>query len=344
MSTMSRSRRKRPITASSRSATNRLLAVGLAAALAVTGACRGGTRERFVTYFNADQGLTVRYPASWTTQQAEQDGLWYRSFLAPPSGPDHKPAVSVTLLAGPLEGSLEDRAQTYLAGNTVLSSRDEPRQGARAKWFVFASPDMATRQSLLLIEDRGRVYGLYSQGESTLFERHFPIVEEMSRSLTIERAESYPLHMNKKLGFSIRVPASWPLTRSFSGAGTTLTQFTSPPLAADKGGQTVHASLTVTVEPVPGDRSLETFYTTARAKQGDSFQVVSHKPWRSGYVDVLQTETPLAMSRVRRYFRVEGAHGYSLAFEAREDVFHRVSPWCEMIAETLRIGAEAEAQ
>jgi hypothetical protein len=288
--------------------------------------------------------LTVRYPASWTTQQAEQDGLWYRSFLGPPAGPDHKPAVSVTLLAGPLEGSLEDRAQTYLAGNTIVSSRDELRQGARAKWFVFASPDMATRQSLLLIEEKGRVYGLYGQGESSLFERHFPIIEEMSRSLTIERPESYPLHSNKKLGFSIRVPASWPVTRSFSGAGTALMQFASPPLAADKGGQTVHASLTVTVEPVPGDRSLDTFYTSARARQGEAFQVISHKPWRSGYVDLLQTETPLAVSRVKRYFRVAGLHGYSLAFEAREDVFHRVSPWCELIAETLRVGSEAAAQ
>jgi hypothetical protein len=312
--------------------------------VAATAACRGGAREPFVTYFNAEHGLTVRYPASWTTQQAEQDGLWYRTFLGPPAGPDHKPAVSVTLLAGPLEGSLEDRAQTYLAGNIIVSSRDEVRQGARAKWFVFASPDMATRQSLLLIEEQGRVYGLYSQGEGALFERHLPIVEEMSRSLTIERADSYPLHANPKLGFSVRVPASWPATRSFAGGGTALMQFASPPLAADKGGQTVHASLTITVEPAPGDRTIETFYSAARAKQGEAFQVISHKPWRGGYADVLQTETPLAVSRVRRYFRIADGRGYSLAFEAREDVFHRVSPWCEMIAGTLRLGSEVAAK
>ena len=54
-----------------------------------------------MTYFNGDHGVSLRHPASWRTDQAEQDGVWYRYFLAPPAGPQNRPPVSVTLLSGP---------------------------------------------------------------------------------------------------------------------------------------------------------------------------------------------------------------------------------------------------
>ena len=43
-------------------------------------ACKGTAREPLVTYFNADHGLSVRYPADWKSDEAEQDGMWYRYF------------------------------------------------------------------------------------------------------------------------------------------------------------------------------------------------------------------------------------------------------------------------
>ena len=52
------------------------------------------------------------------------------------------------------------------------------------------------------------------------------------------------------------------------------------------------------------------------------------------------TNTIIAESRVRRYYRVDGARGYSLTFEAREDVYPSVYQWCDIIAGTLRIGNE----
>ena len=116
-----------------------------------------------MTYFNPENGLTLRYPASWKTEQAEQDGVRYRYFLAPPTGSDRKPAVSVTLVGGPLGVPLEQYAQTYLGGTTVQSSREETREGARGKSYVFASPDGKTRQSLLLlVEDAAARVGLPS--------------------------------------------------------------------------------------------------------------------------------------------------------------------------------------
>jgi len=248
--------------------------------------------------------------------------------------------VSVTLLVGKLNGNLEEYAQVYLAGNILASSREEERQGAKGHSYLFASADGETRHSLLLLEEEGRMYGLYAQGEAALFQRHYSVLEEMTRSLTLERAASYPERRNDGFGFSIRLPPSWRESRRFSGGGTLLLQFTSPPLAADKNRQTVHASLTLTVEPLPEGGTVESFYEGARQKMGESFLVVSHRPWQSGYVDVMRTETSVAASNVKRFYRVEGRRGYSLAFEARDDVYPRVAQWYDVIASTFETGAD----
>jgi hypothetical protein len=266
--------------------------------------------------------------------------MWYRYFLAPPTGPQRKPAVSATLLAGPLGVPLEDYAQSYLAGNQVTMKRDELLQGAAGRSYQFSSPDGATRHFLLLVADAGKVYGLFAQGEAEPFAAQLATLEEMAKSLTLERPAGYPVHSSEKLGFSIRIPPSWRSTRSFSGGGTYLTQFTSPPLGADKNRQTVHASLTVTVEPLSADATLESFYDATRLKLGEAFKLIQHSRWRDGYVDVMRTETPVTVSRVKRFYRVDGSRAYTVACEARDDVYHRVSRWCDMIAATLTTGPE----
>jgi hypothetical protein len=338
-STTSSSRKKPPITASSRRAGGHVL---LAAVLA-SASCGGGPREPLLTYFNGEYGLSLRYPASWKTDQAEQDGVWYRYFLGPPAGPGKKPAVSVTLLVGRLGSSLDEYAQTYLAGNTLASSRDEARGEAKGRSYLFASPDRSTRHSLLLLEEKGRVYGLYTQAEAPLFERHFPILEEMAKSLNLERLTTYPEQRNPAFSFSVRMPPSWRESRHFGGGGTLLLQYTSPALAMDQDRQTVHASLTLTVEPIPGAGTLEAFYEGTRQKLGSNFQVLSHEAWRGGYTDVMRTETPMAISRVKRFYRAQEGRGYSLTFEARDDVYSRVWRWYDIIASSLKIGAEMQS-
>jgi hypothetical protein len=164
----------------------------------------------------------------------------------------------------------------------------------------------------------------------------------MEKSLTLERPQVWKVQKDETFGFSLRVPPSWKETRRFAGAGTLLLQYTSPPLAADRGGQTVHSSLTLTVEPASSE-DLQSFYDATRAKLGDAFAVLSHQPWGDkGFVDVMRSETPVTVSRAKRYYRLEGRRAYSLAFEAREDVFPRVHKWYDLIAGTFRVGGEAE--
>jgi len=317
-----------------------------AALAALLGSCRGASREPFLTYFNGDHAISVSYPSTWKTEQAQQEGVWYRYFLAPPDGPaptegpQRKPAVSVTLLAGPLSGSIDEYAQSYLAGNVVSSTADEERQGAQGKSYVFASADASTRHQLLLLKEGPRVFGLYAQGEAPAFVKYKAILDTMAKSLTLERPASYKEVRDDKFRVLARMPPSWVQSRRFVGPKTLLLQYTSPALGADKGGQTVHASLTLTVEDIGPDGTLDAFYESTRQKLGGVFEIIGHQPWRDGYADVMSAETPMAVSRVKRFYRVADGRGYGLAFEAREDVYFRVARWCDLIAGTLLVGPE----
>ena len=76
--------------------------------------------------------------------------------------------------------------------------------------------------------------------------------------------------------------------------------------------------MTLTAEPVVGDGSVDGYYAATMAKLGDTVVALSHAPWRGGYVDLLHSETPVAVTRGKRYYRVAGGRGYTLACDARE--------------------------
>jgi len=336
MSTTSSSPRKRRTTGWSRRA------AVLAAAFAAAG-CVGGTRETFVTYFNGDHGVSVRQPASWRSDQAEQEGVWYRYFLAPPAGAQGRAPVTVTLLAGAMAVTVDEYAQTYLAGHTVASTKPEERQGVPGRSWVFASADGTTRYRLLLLAFGGRVVGLFAQGEAAAVEKQSAVLDEMWSSLTVERPDRYPVTSWRGQEASLGIPESWRETRRFSGGGTLVANYVSPALAVDKGRETVHASLSVTFEAVPDGGGLAEYYDTTRRRLGDNFQVTSHAAFRGGYVDTMRTETTVAVAYVKRYTFAQGGRGCSLSFEAREDVFPRASRWADYIASTLRFGGTGDA-
>lgn len=287
----------------------------------------------------------MRYPAGWRTEQATQQGVWYRYFVAPPeAGTQPGSSVSVTVLVGRLPGSLQDYAQVYLADNTPTSSQAESRQGARGMSFVYNSASGQKRHRLLLLEEAGNVYGLYAEGDAQRFEREEPVLNEMFASFTLERPATYAEQRDARGGFVIRLPPSWSVTRTISGDDKRVVQFLGPPLKVDRDLQTLRASLTVSVEPVGGDGGLDSYYTATRGLLGGSFQRLDHMRWRDGYADVMRTETPMAVSRLKRFYRVSSGRGYSLSFEAHEDVFQDVVAWFDLIAGTFKVSPEFDAE
>jgi hypothetical protein len=176
---------------------------------------------------------------------------------------------------------------------------------------------------------------VYSQSPAETFATQRSLLDEVSGSLALERPEFWSETRDDEFAFSIRMPPTWKLSRRLSGGRTLLMQFTSPALLIDKGGQTVHAALTLSVEPTPPAAGVQGYYDATRLKLGDAFNIVSHAPWKAGFVDVMSTETPISASRVKRFYEAAGARGYSLAFEARADAFGRANRWCDTIASTF---------
>jgi hypothetical protein len=336
MSTTSSSPRKPRTTGSSRRA------AALAASL-LAASCGGADRGTFVTYFNGDHGVSLRHPASWRAEQAEQDGVFYRHFLAPPAGAPGRSPLSVTLLAGPMTASVEEYAQRYLAGHGATSTQPEERQGVEGRSWVFASADGKSRYRLLLLASGGRVIGLYAQGDAEGFEKQAKALDEMWSSLTLERPDRYRVIAFREQRASLGIPDSWRETRRFSGGGTLVASYVSPALAVGEDGQAVHASLAVTFEAVPEGGGLQEYYDGTRRRLGDNFQVTNHSAFKEGYVDVMRTETPVAVSYVKRFYFARSGRGCSLVFEAREDVFPRASRWADYVASTLSFGGAGGA-
>jgi hypothetical protein len=292
-----------------------------------------------VTYFHSEPALTLRHPPSWTARLADQEGQ-RRYFESALSGAQRK-TLTTTVVAAQLTGTLDQYAQSLLAGAAVPETRDETHGSAQGRRYRAASADGATRHSLLLLQEGAQAFGLHTQGQSGAFDERLSEVDAIEGSLSPEHVEAYPDHPNRDLAVALRVPDSWRSGRTLSGGGSYLTQYLSPPLAVDEGGHTVHASLTLTVEPAPGDGTVDAFRQASRKKLGDAFALIAFKPWRDGAQEILQTETSLTVSRSKRFYRTANGRAYGLAFEARDDVFPRVSRWCDLIASTLRVGTEA---
>ena len=310
-------------------------AIASAVALAaLAGACTESPREPLLTYFNPRFGLSIRYPAVWKTQEAEQDGVWYRYFTSPLAD-GNIPALTTTMLATPLDGSLQDYADVYVADGSITSSGQDRRQEADGYRFDYTTEAGEQRHTLLLLEGQGWAFGLHVQGRADHFETNIERVQDLVGNFRLERSNLYPEPRDEEFDFTLRVPESWPRQRRMGAGDRLLLQHLSPAMGRDNE-QGVHASLTLTVEPVDGD--IETFYETVRERLGDTVSLVEHEQWHGGYADEHWSESALSASRARRFMRVENGRGYMITCEAREDVQHRVLPWCAMIAETLRIG------
>ena len=255
----------------------------------------------------------------------------------PAHGPERKPAVSVTLLGRrPWADARRLRADLPGRQHRRRDARRGARPGAAASRYVFASPRRRARATRCCsCQEDSRVYGLYAQGEAAAVRaRSSPALDEMARSLSLERPAAYPEQRERRPSASRSACRLLERRRArFSGGGTLPHAVHEPAVGADKSGQTVHASLTLTVEPAPGDGSLDAFYkATPRRSWARPSSSLSHAPWKDGYVDVAALGDARRGSRGEALLPRRGGRGYTLAFEARDDVYPRVSRWCDLIA------------
>ena len=255
--------------------------------------------------------------------------------MAPGTG-GGKNALSASLVDAPLTGPLSDYIASLTAAAKVSGSRPETRGDARGQSAFYTKE--GRQYGLLVVEDQGHAHGIYVQGEEAAFARQRASIDEMMASFTLERASRYPESRNERFGYTVRLPPSWKESRSLSSSSgdTSMAQFVSPAAGVDRDRSTIHVSLTITTERLKTG-NVDTFYAATREKLGDAYKITSHTPWKGGYLDTETIETPMAMSRAKRFYQAAGGRGYTLTFEAREDVFHKLSPWCDLIASTFEV-------
>ena len=278
----------------------------------------------------------MRYPAAWATDSVAREGDPSYRFFAPPGDRSQATPTSVSLLVEAAAGSLDDYAQPFVEGANVTSREDVLRQGLKGRRYRYERG--AARYVLLLLPGKGVAHGLFVQGDEAGLQKHQRALDEMASSFTIERPSTYAVHRDERFGFALRIPPGWTQGRKLSStaAGMAMVQFLSPAIGVDRDGSTVHTSLTVSAEPLVGT-SLQDFYDATRRKLGDAYKVNRHAEWRGGYLDLETIETPMAISDAKRFYWVSKDRGYTLVFEGREDVFHRVSAWCDLIASTFEV-------
>jgi hypothetical protein len=278
--------------------------------------------------------VSVRYPASWSTDSVDQpDNPSYRFFMAPGEKGQKTTPTSASLLAA-RDTSLDAYAAALMEGATAVSNQDVERQGLKGKAYRYGKPP--ARFGLVLLPTEGGVLGLYVQGDDSGFTRHRAAVDEMMDSFTVERPAAYVAVRDTAAGFALRLPPSWKRAGGMSNASITTIQFISPPVGVDRDGSRIHAGLVVKAQPFAGDA--DAFYAQIRREAGHAYKVASHTPWKGGWVDVEMVETAMSEGRLKRFITVSGGRAYSLVFETREDVFHRVSAWCDLIASTFEAG------
>ena len=153
MSTTSSSPRKRRTTGWSSAGGSRVrsLAGGLRA-----GACSAArARRSSPTSTATTASRSGTRPAGAPTRPSRTASGTATSWLRP-SGAQSRSPVSVTLLAGPATGTLDEYAQRYLADRTIATSRAEERQGVPGKSWVYATADGAHALSPAAAAPRGQ--------------------------------------------------------------------------------------------------------------------------------------------------------------------------------------------
>jgi hypothetical protein len=303
----------------------------LSFALTLCPAC--SRREPFLTYFDGAHAVSLRYPASWRTTPADPatSGAAFRYFRPRES----KPGITASLLSASLGGGTLDTYARALSSGKTVSALSEIKRGSGAG-LVATYADAEGRYGLVLLAQGQEVRGLLVQGDETSWKSHGRAVDEMMASFQSERAADYVEHREARFGLAFRLPSSWRETQGFAKGDMMLRVFASPAVGVGDNRQLLHASLTVTVEPI-GTGGFAGYYDRKRAALGEAFPVVRHEPWKAGYADTIVTETAVMTSRIKRFYGASSARGYCLAFEASEDVYRRVAPWFDFIADTLEV-------
>jgi hypothetical protein len=277
-------------------------------------------------------------PQGWTADApVEQAGFHMQTFTGRSVDVPERAGIRAQVMAGPMpDGPLADVAARFRKELDVEHESDYSLAGrvGKGKLWAFVSKDGDERSRLGLADVEGKLYGLFVRGEARTLDAYKDALDRMFQDFSLEEAKYFDVFEAPGGDITIRHPRSWELTQTLANPGESLfVAFRSPPLAVEKDGTTVHATLEVTVQKVSPDMTVERFYDERTEELGDTYRLVEHKTMeeQSAISALYHVETQLAEYLERTVYSVRDGKSFIFKFNCRNKVYRAIEPWVDEI-------------
>jgi hypothetical protein len=313
---------------------NRLTVAGLVL-LALSG-CEIRSKPALITVYSPTLHVSFPLPQGWTADEAvEQAGFHMQTFTGRSVDVPDRPGIRLQIMAGPMPGGpLDEVAARYKRELKVEGEGEYVFVGHKGKSFWFVSEDGEETSRLALVDVEGTLYGLFARGETPTMDAYREALDRTWADYSLEKAKYFDVYAAPGGDVVIRHPGSWERTQTVSQPGESLfVGFRSPPLAVEKDGTTVHATLEVTVNQAPAELTVEKFYAARTETLGDTHRLLEHQELESlsAISALYHVETQLATFLERTVFAVRDGKSFIYKFNCRNQVYRAIEPWIDEI-------------
>ncbi|HLE70023.1 MAG TPA: hypothetical protein VJH87_10100 [Vicinamibacteria bacterium] len=317
---------------------NRLTLASLLLASLVS--CELRSKPALITVYSPTLQVSFPLPQGWTADEAvEQAGFHMQTFTGRSVDVPERAGIRLQIMAGPMpDGSLDEVATRYRRELKLEGGEEEyALAGNKGKSFRFVSEDGEERSRLALVNVEGTLYGLFARGEAKTMDAYRQALDQAWAAYSLERSkyfEVYDAPGGDVLDVFIRHPKSWERTQTVTDPGKSLfVGFRSPPLAVERDGTTVHATLEVTVNQAPPSLTVEKFYAARTETLGDTYPLLEHESMEglSAISTLYDVETQLAEYLERTVYAVRDGKSFIYKFNCRKGVYRAIEPWIDEI-------------
>jgi hypothetical protein len=310
--------------------------VTLASLLLVAGllACELRSKPPLITVYSPTVRVSFPLPQGWSADEAvQQAGFHMQTFTGQSVDVPERAGIRLQIMAGPMpEGTLDDVAARYRRELKVEGEGEYDFAGSRGKRWEFVSADGAERSRLALVDVEGTLYGLFARGEAGTMEFYWRDLDQTFAGYSLELSKHFEVYEAPGGDVLIKHPKTWERTQTATNPGESLfVGFRSPPLAVEKDGTTVHATLEVTVNQTPPDLTVEKFYAARTETLGDTYRLLEHQSMeeQSAISTLYHVETQLAEYLERTVYAVRDGKSFIYKFNCRNQVYRAVEPWID---------------
>ncbi len=311
--------------------------LGLASLILVAvAACDLRSKPPLITVYSPTLHVSFPLPRGWTADEAvEQAGFHMQTFTGRSVDVPERAGIRLQIMAGPMpDGPLDEVAARYRRELKVEGDEEYVFADHKGKSWRFVSEDGEERSRLALVDVEGTLYGLFVRGEAPTMDAYREALDQTWAGYSLEKSKYFVVYEAPGGDVLIRHPKTWERTQTVTNPGESLfVGFRSPPLAVEKDGTTVHATLEVTVNQVAPDFTVEKFYAARTETLGDYYRLLEHESLEevSAISTLYHVETQLAEYLERTVYAVRDGKSFIYKFNCRNQIYRAIEPWIDEI-------------